>query len=403
MGGIGIGADISEYKKAEVALKDSERRLADIINFLPDATMVIDKDSKVIAWNKAIEDMTGFKADDILGKGDYEYAIPFYGQRRPVLIDLVLKTQEELELNYSDIKRQDGVLVGEAYTPNLKGEEACLLGNAAVLYDSRGNIVGAIESIRDITDRKRAVEALRKAHDELDLRVIERTAELEARNAEMERFIYTVSHELRSPLISSSGIVGFLRQDLEKGDVNRTETDLKLIEGAMTKMDQLLGEILDLSRIGRVANPPVDVPFGEIVTEALDQEAEKLRSREVEVSVASDLPKVHVDRMRIVEVLVNLIDNSIRYMGDQPRPRIEIGLRLDGNQVVFIVRDNGMGIDPSQHDKVFGLFYKVDGKGEGTGVGLALVKRIIEVHGGRIWIESELSKECTMCFTLPLA
>ena len=105
--------------------------------------------------------------------------------------------------------------------------------------------------------------------------------------------------------------------------------------------------------------------------------------------------------MRIVEVLVNLIDNSIRYMGDQPRPRIEIGYRLDENQTVFIVRDNGMGIDPSQHEKVFGLFYKVDGKGEGTGVGLALVKRIIEVHNGRIWIESELDKGCTMCFTLP--
>jgi signal transduction histidine kinase len=235
----------------------------------------------------------------------------------------------------------------------------------------------------------------------LELRVKERTAELEARNAEMERFIYTVSHELRSPLISSSGIVGFLRQDLDKGDAKRTETDLRLIEGAMTKMDQLLGEILDLSRIGRVANPPVDVPFGEIVTEALNQEAEKLRSKEVEVSVASDLPNVQVDRMRIVEVLVNLIDNSIRYMGDQPRPRIEIGYRLDENQTVFIVRDNGMGIDPSQHEKVFGLFYKVDGKGEGTGVGLALVKRIIEVHNGRIWIESELDKGCTMCFTLP--
>jgi signal transduction histidine kinase len=101
--------------------------------------------------------------------------------------------------------------------------------------------------------------------------------------------------------------------------------------------------------------------------------------------------------------LVNLIENSIKYMGDQPRPRIEIGHRIDGNQTVFIVRDNGMGIDPSQHEKVFGLFYKVDGKSVGTGVGLALVKRIIEVHGGRIWIDSELGKGCIVCFTLPLA
>ena len=400
--------DITERKLIEEELRNSQRILADIINFLPDATTVIDRQGRVIAWNQVIEAMTGIKAKDMMGKGNYEYAIPFYGIRRPILIDLVLMPQEDVEKGYVQFERRDGILFGEAYMPNMKGGETYLSASAAVLYDHDGNVYGAIESIRDVTDHKRAEEQkriaeeeLKKAHDELELRVKERTAELEARNAEMERFIYTVSHELRSPLISSSGIVGFLRQDLDKGDAKRTEPDLRLIEGAMTKMDQLLGEILDLSRIGRVANPPVDVPFGEIVTEALNQEAEKLRSKEVEVSVASDLPNVQVDRMRIVEVLVNLIDNSIRYMGDQPRPRIEIGYRLDENQTVFIVRDNGMGIDPSQHEKVFGLFYKVDGKGEGTGVGLALVKRIIEVHNGRIWIESELDKGCTMCFTLP--
>ena len=221
--------------------------------------------------------------------------------------------------------------------------------------------------------RKQAEASLQKAHDELDLRVKDRTAELESRNAEMERFVYTVSHELRTPLISVGGIVGFLKKDLENEDAQRIETDLRLIEAAVIKMDQLLTKILELSRIGRVANPPADVPFRDIVMEALDQETEMLKSRDVEVSVASDLPKVHVDRMGIVEVLVNLIENSIKYMGDQPRPRIEIGQWIDGSRTVFIVRDNGMGIDPSQHEKVFGLFYKVDGKSVGTGVGLALV------------------------------
>jgi signal transduction histidine kinase len=107
--------------------------------------------------------------------------------------------------------------------------------------------------------------------------------------------------------------------------------------------------------------------------------------------------------MRIVEVLVNLIENSVKYMGDQPHPRIEVGCLSDGGQTIFFVRDNGMGINPSQHDKVFELFYKVDKSSEGTGAGLAIVKRILEVHGGRIWIESELGKGCTVCFTLPLA
>jgi signal transduction histidine kinase len=267
--------------------------------------------------------------------------------------------------------------------------------------DEISSLAGIINNMLVRIDQSE--KELQKANDKLDIRVRERTAELETRNAEMERFIYTVSHELRSPLISASGFAGLLRQDLEKGDAKRTETDLRLIEGAMTKMDQLLGEILELSRIGRVVNPPENVPFDAIAKDALDQEAEKLKSRGVEVSVANDLPMVHVDRMRITEVTVNLLENSIKYMGDQARPKIEIGHRKDEEETVFLVRDNGMGIDLPQQEKVFDLFYRLDPKSEGTGVGLTIVKRIIEVHGGRIWIESKLGKGCTVCFTLPLA
>jgi PAS domain S-box-containing protein len=402
VGGIGIGDDITERKRSGEALKDSERRLSDIIDFLPDATFVIDRDGKVISWNRAIEAMTGIEAKDILGKGDYEYAVPFYGIRKPILIDLVLKSDEEIERSYFNIERKDGTLEGEAYMPNLKEGEAYLFGTATALCDSRGNVVGAIESIRDITERRRAEEALRKAHDELDHRVKERTAELESRNAEMERFVYTVSHELRSPLISVGGVLGFLKRDLETGDAEAVGKDLRLIGNAVRRMDKLLGETLELSRIGRVANPNEKVPFGEIVSEALSQTAGRIRSNNVEISVGEDWPVVYADRMRLVEVLVNLIENSAKYMGNQPRPRIEIGYKLDGSLPVFFVRDNGIGIDPSQHEKVFELFYKVGRMTEGSGAGLAIVKRIVEVHGGRIWIESGLGKGCTIYFTLPL-
>jgi signal transduction histidine kinase len=168
-------------------------------------------------------------------------------------------------------------------------------------------------------------------------------------------------------------------------------------------MDKLLMETLELSRIGRIVNPPVDALFGEIVEDALGQTSEKIRSKGFKVSVAQNLSVVHVDRMRIAEVLVNLIENSIKYIGLQANPEIEIGQRIDGMDRIFFVRDNGIGIDSSQHDKVFELFYKVDMQSEGTGAGLAIVKRIIEIHGGQIWIESELGKGCTVCFTLPLA
>jgi len=124
----------------------------------------------------------------------------------------------------------------------------------------------------------------------------------------------------------------------------------------------------------------------------------------VEISLAKDFPPVYVDRIRIVEVLVNLIENSINYMGDhQPHPKIDIGHRLDNGEIVFVVRDNGIGIDSSQHEKVFALFYTVDNGSKGMGAGLAIVKRIIELHGGRIGIESGKNKGCTVCFSLPHA
>ena len=155
--------DNTERKRIEDTLQESQRRMADIINFLPDATLVIDQDGKVIAWNRAIEDLTGVKAADMLGKGDYEYALPFYGERRPILIDLVHMPLEEFEKKYSHIRRNGEILIGESYTPNLKSGAHYLYATASPLRDSRGNIVGAIEIIRDITERKRIEDTLQES------------------------------------------------------------------------------------------------------------------------------------------------------------------------------------------------------------------------------------------------
>jgi signal transduction histidine kinase len=133
------------------------------------------------------------------------------------------------------------------------------------------------------------------------------------------------------------------------------------------------------------------------------QISERIRTSGIEVIVANNMPSIHVDRMRIVEVMINLIENSIKYIGKPAHPEVEIGYRADAEEPTFFVRDNGIGIDPYQQAKVFGLFYKVNKSSEGTGAGLAIVKRIIEVHGGHIWIESELGKGTTFCFTLPLS
>jgi PAS domain S-box-containing protein len=156
-------------KQIEESLRNSERRLADIIDFLPDATFAIDVDGKIIIWNRTAEQFTGVKAEDILGKDNYEYAIPFYGTRRPLLIDLIFKPSEEIESLYPYIRKDGDLIQGEAYTRSVKRGEAYMFGVAAPLYDSEGRVVGAIESVRDITDRKREEEALFNSRQMLKL------------------------------------------------------------------------------------------------------------------------------------------------------------------------------------------------------------------------------------------
>lgn len=225
--------------------------------------------------------------------------------------------------------------------------------------------------------------------------------ELEAKNAELERFTYTVSHDLKSPLVTISGFVGLLEKDAKSGNDKKFKSDLQRITEATEKMQLLLNELLELSRIGRIMNPPTDVPFADIVREALNLTRGRLLRGQVQVHVQEDLPSVHGDQRRLVEVMQNLIDNAAKFMGDQSEPQITIGTRNQNGGTIFFIRDNGMGVDPAFHQKIFGLFDKLHAESEGTGIGLALVKRIIEVHGGRIWVESEgRGKGSTFCFTL---
>lgn len=151
-------------KRAEMALRMSERRLSDIINFLPDATFAIDREGRVIAWNRSIEEMTGVPGEEMLGRGDYEYALPFYGERRPILIDLIFESSDEIAKRYYGVIHKKGdLLIGETDLPVLGGQRTILWGKASPLYDDQGNKTGAIESIRDVTDRRRIEEALRES------------------------------------------------------------------------------------------------------------------------------------------------------------------------------------------------------------------------------------------------
>ena len=225
--------------------------------------------------------------------------------------------------------------------------------------------------------------------------------QLERQVGELERFTYTVSHELRTPLVTIMGFIGNIEKDLQNRKYERAQRDFSRVVRATKNMQSTLAELLELSRIGRIINPPESVELHEIVQEALDAVEGRLRSRNIQVEVAQVLPAVYGDRPRLREVFENLIDNAVKYTSNQPAPRIEIGCR-SGKETIFYVKDNGLGIEPQYHARIFGLFEKLDSTSEGTGVGLALVKRIIETHGGKIWVESQgLGTGTAFCFTIP--
>jgi len=228
-------------------------------------------------------------------------------------------------------------------------------------------------------------------------------AELETRNAELERFTYTVSHDLKSPLYTLRGFLDFMDRDAQGGNIARLRSDIARSVHAADKMRRLLDDLLELSRIGRLVNPAVDVEMGEVAREAVAMARGRLAERGVAVVIARDLPRVRGDRVRLVEIVQNLVDNAAKFMGDQPQPRLEIGVRAAAGEPVFFVRDNGMGV-PAQHaERVFRLFEKLEPGSDGTGVGLALVKRIVELHGGRVWVEPVAEGGACFCFTLPRA
>lgn len=227
-------------------------------------------------------------------------------------------------------------------------------------------------------------------------------AQLERNNAELERFAYTVSHDLKSPLITIRGFLGMLERDIADGDEERIKSDISRIANATENMQRLLDELLELSRVGRLENPPEDFDLGEVTREVLELLAGRMQDRNVEINVSPALPVIHGDRPRFREVMQNLIENALKFMGDQPEPRIDVAVRQDDDATVVTVKDNGIGLDMAYADRIFLLFEQLDPSIEGTGMGLAMVKRILEHAGSRIWVESEgPGRGATFCFIVP--
>ena len=248
-------------QRAEILRIESEKRLADIINFLPDATFAIDREGYVIAWNRAIEEMTGIPASDILGKGDYEYALPFYGTRRKILIDLIFEPNEIIEKSYTHIVREKDILIADTTLPRPRGMNATLMGKASPLYNSSGEIVGAIESIRDISERQKTEDELRAAYEqiaaneeELRDRLDELTSNQAALNESERRFrelaellpqgIYEIDTTGRMTYVNPHALnmFGYTKEDIENGLHAIAMIAPKDRENAATAIRQMMEE-----------------------------------------------------------------------------------------------------------------------------------------------------------------
>ncbi len=373
--------EAAERRAAEAALRESMERYRLITSVSSDyafSTEMADGPALRLNWVAgAFEQITGFTFDEYVARGGWRAALH----------------PEDVAQDARDLEtlRQNRPIATELRTICKDGSVRWVRVYAHPVWDETNNrLRGIFGAVQDIGARK-AAEAERE-----DL-----IQELEARNAELERFTYTVSHDLKSPLITIRGFLGHIEQAAVDGNIEAVRADMDRVYKSTARMHQLLDDLLELSRIGRLAKPPESAAFESIVRDALDLTHGQLTARKVMVEVEGPLPEVRGDRDRLVEVVQNLVDNATKFMGEQKEPRITIGARDTAAGRAFFVRDNGEGIEPKHAERVFNLFDKLDPKSPGTGVGLALVKRIVEVHGGRVWVESEgVGHGSTFFFTL---
>jgi len=377
------------------ATQESQRRLTDIINFLPDPTLVIDADGRVIAWNRAMEEMTGVAAEEMLGKGNYEYAVAFYGERRPILIDFVLLPREELERKYAHLERKGSVLVGETYTPGLKGGRY-LYATASALHNSQGEVVGAIETIRDITERKEAEEELQRAK-----------AAAETATQAKSDFLANMSHEIRTPM---NAVIGMAHLALQTELTPKQEDYLQKIQRSAHSLLAIINDILDFSKIeaGKMQLESVDFSLEEVLDNVSTMTGVKIHEKDLEflLNTSRDVPLALVgDPLRVGQVLINLCNNAVKFT---EQGEIVVSTRVkkrDENSVTlqFSVRDTGIGLTEEQKGKLFEAFIQADTsttrKYGGTGLGLTISRRLVGMMGGEIWVESEPGKGSEFFFT----
>ena len=359
----GTFRDITERKRITEVLKETERRLTDIINFLPDATFAIDHEGKVIAWNHAIEELTGMPAKDMIGKGNYEYALPFYGVRRPILIDLIATADSELEKNYSSVRRKGNVLTAETGLAHLSGKDLILWGKASPLYNSRNEVIGAIESIRDFTERRMLEDSLKQVNKKLNL----------------------MSSITRHDILNNIMVcLGYL--ELSKYKSPNPEMQ-KLIE----VLEQNIGAIQSQIEFTRVYQ---DLGVAAPVWQNVGIMLQKCSAAQ-KIPVTSEISNLEVYADPLIgKVFYNLHDNAVRH--GEHATKIHVRAEEQGKDMIIVWEDNGVGVLLDDKEKIFDRGY-----GRNTGLGLFLVREILGITGISIHETGEPGKGARFEILLP--
>jgi light-regulated signal transduction histidine kinase (bacteriophytochrome) len=276
------------------------------------------------------------------------------------------------------------------------------------LFELLGNTIIApilnvrLQKNREELSRKRAEEEIRKLNAELELRVCNRTAQLEAANKELEAFSYSVSHDLRAPLRAIDGFSRIFLEDYIENLDEEGKRVLNVIRNNTQKMGQLIDDLLLFSRLGRQEISPADIRMTELAKGVFEEIKPPANERNLQFNIRT-LPLAQGDRSMVKQVFANLLSNAIKFTRTKATATVEIGGTNDGVENIYYVKDNGVGFDMQYVGKLFGVFQRLHSAAEfeGTGVGLAIVQRIIHRHGGRVWAEGKVGEGATFYFTLP--
>jgi len=387
---LGFSRDTTERKWAEDELASSEEFLNNVIEQSPVSLWISDSEGTLIKMNQSCRELLGSTDEEAVGNYNLFKDNLIEEQGFMPLIENVFEKGEiaRFTIDY-DLPRVDHVKVNGA-------THRILDVVVSPIKDMHGKVTNAIVQHRDITELKRAEEALNEYAERLEQMVEERTKDLES-------FAYSISHDLRAPLRHMSGFTKMFMNHAGEGLDDEGRRYLDVVTTSAELMGVLIDDLLKFSRTGRAELRMSQVDMGPLVKEAINQLQPEIEGRNIEWKIGA-LPEIRADRAMMLLVLVNLISNAIKFTSPREKALIEIGTGGDGeDETVFFVHDNGVGFDMKYVDKLFGVFQRLHRKEdfEGTGIGLANVRRIISRHNGRSWAEAEVDKGATIWFSLP--